>query len=80
MRLSDDFFAPIDTAGAAVVARALSEYHRIRAHRLLLQLPDPDAREPRLRHQTFMAERAETEAEVSSRWAALAKSLVAGSV
>lgn len=80
VRLPDDFFAPIDTAGAAVVARALSEFHRVRAHRLLLQLPDPDAREPRQRHQVFMAERAETESEASGRWAALAKSLVAGSV
>ncbi len=80
VRLPDDFFAPIDTAGAAVVARALSEFHRVRAHRLLLQLPDPDARQPRQRHEVFMAERAETESEASDRWAALAKSLVIGSV
>ncbi len=80
VRLPDDFFATIDTAGAAVVARALAEFHRVRAHRLLLSLPDPDAKEPRQRHQVFMAERAETESDASVRWAALAKSLVAGSV
>jgi hypothetical protein len=80
VKLPDDFFAPIDTAGAAVIARALGEHHRVRAHRLLLQLPDLDAKQPRQRHEVFMAERAESETQTSERWAALAKALVAGSV
>jgi hypothetical protein len=79
VKLPDDFFAPIDVAGAAVVARSLAEHHRVRAHRLMLQLPDPDAREPRARHQLFMAERADEEMNLSQRWQALSRALVEGS-
>ncbi|MBK8172353.1 MAG: hypothetical protein IPK60_18695 [Sandaracinaceae bacterium] len=74
--LSDDFFAPIDTAGVAVVGRALADQHRRRAHKLLLSIPDPDSGEPVTRHHAFIAERAEQDAELSRRWTALTRALL----
>lgn len=74
--LPEDFFAPVDTAGVAVVGRALSEQHRRRAHKLLLSIPDPDSGVQLTRQQAFAAERAEQDAELARRWAALTKALV----
>lgn len=74
--LPDDFFAPIDTAGVAVVGRALADQHKRRAHKLLLSIPDPESGERRTRHHAFVAERAEQDSELARRWTALSRALL----
>src|SRR5687768_5861950 len=73
--LPGDFSAPIDVAGAVLVGRAYAEAHRKRAQSLWLQLPDPDGPERYRLHHRIMDERARTDADLSRRWAALAKAL-----
>ena len=77
-RLPDDFFAPIDTAAIVLIGRAFSEYHKRRAHKIWLELPDAEdpfgeLSEPHRK----LAERAADDSERSRRWQALAKTLVA---
>ena len=78
MDVPEDFGTPIDTAASIVVSRYLSEYHRKRAHKLWLAVPDPDGPAPLRLHERYMLERAERERVVAERWAALARGLLAG--
>ena len=70
--LPTDFAAPVDTAGVVVVSRAVANYHRLRAQRLMLEIPDHEGPIPRLPRFEAMAEEADREAERSRRWKALA--------
>lgn len=77
-KLPGSFGDPIDTAACVVVGRGLSEYHRRKAHKLWLSVPDPDGPVKLKRYQRFMLERADRERAEAERWSALAKSLLDG--
>ena len=68
--------APIDTAACALVGRVMANHHRRRAQRLWLELPDPDGPEAQRPHHRYMAERAQHDADLARRWAALASRLL----
>jgi len=76
LTLPEDWEAPIDTPGAVVVGRAMADFHRRRAQRLWLQLPDPDGPEMMMEHHQIIAARADQDADLSRRWASLAKNLL----
>lgn len=79
VKLPDDFFAPIDTAGVAVVSRALATHFRDRASRVanaLRKVGDFDHLTPQ---QRFLFEKAQNDADLGRRWGALSKALVADS-
>ena len=67
--------APVDTAAIVLAGRAFSSMFRTRAHNLLLRVPDEDGPEPLMLHHRYMLQRADQDAEMSRRWAALAKTL-----
>jgi len=73
--LPSSFDAQIDTAAVVLAGRAFSNAHRQRAERLWLSVPDQDGPEPLKLHQRYILERADLEADLSKRWAALAKTL-----
>lgn len=75
-KLPRDLAAPIDTAACVVVGRTLAEHHRQKAHRLWLDVPDPDGPEPLRMHHRYMLERAERSRREAERWAELAKALL----
>jgi hypothetical protein len=78
MHLPEEYSAPIDTAAAVLIARALSDAHKKRAERLLARLPS--AVDVALaRHEQFMFERSERDKDQARRWGALARVLVDGS-
>jgi hypothetical protein len=78
MRLPDEYSAPIDTAAAVLISRALAEAHKTRADRLLARLPveRPDTLP---RHEQYMLDRSERDKDLARRWMALAKVMVDGS-
>ncbi|AKF08595.1 hypothetical protein [Sandaracinus amylolyticus] len=76
VRLPDDREAPIDTAGVIVVGRALADQYKVRAQRLLLQVPDEDGPEPLRVHHRIMVERAAQDRADSQRWFAFARALL----
>ncbi len=74
VRLPDDFDAPIDTAGVALVSRAYGTHFRRRAEKLWLMLPEGEpVREPR---QRALLERARKEFDFARRWTALSRALL----
>jgi hypothetical protein len=73
VRLPDDDGAPIDTAAVVVVGRALGDYYRTKAQRLLLSIPDSDGPEPQRLHHKIMAERADIDRAESLRWLEFAR-------
>jgi hypothetical protein len=75
-KLPADIAAPIDTAACIVVGRALSEFHRKKAHQLWLSVPDPDGPETIRKHHLYILERADRERLLADRWAAFAKNLI----
>jgi hypothetical protein len=78
MHLPEEYSAPIDTAAAILIARALSDAHKKRAERLIARLPaELDA--ALARHEHYMLERSERDKDQSRRWSALARVLVDGS-
>ncbi len=77
--ISDDFFAPIDTAGVAVVSRVLADYHVRRSHQLMLRVPEA-AYDEKSRHHVWLMQRAETDADAGKRWRAFTRSLTVESV
>ena len=79
IRLPDDDGAPIDTAAVVVVGRALGDYYRTKAQRLLLQVPDADAKAPRKLHEQIMAERADLDRAESQRWLSFARLVLGAS-
>jgi len=80
LKLPGDWGEPIDTAGVAVVGRAMADWHRKRAQHLWLQLPDPEGGgDPMMQHHLMMARRAELDADLSRRWAVLAREMLEGS-
>jgi len=78
MHLPEEYSAPIDTAAAVLISRALADAHKTRAERLLARLPSP--RDVMLaRHEQYMLERSERDKDMARRWMALAKVMVDGS-
>ncbi len=59
-----------------MVGRTISEHHRTKAHRLWLDVPDPDGPEPLRLHHRYMLDRAERSRREAERWAKLAKALI----
>lgn len=76
VKLPHDFGAVVDGAGVAVVGRAYAEAHQKRAHRLWLQLPDPDAPEELRKHQRLMKQRADEESRRAQQWAAFTRAMM----
>jgi hypothetical protein len=78
MHLPEEYSAPIDTAAAVLISRALSDAHKKRAERLIARLPSElDA--ALARHEHYMLERSERDSDQARRWSALARVLVDGS-
>ena len=78
MHLPEEYSAPIDTAAAVLIARALSDAHKKRADKLLSRLPSAlDA--ALARHEQYMMERSQRDKDQARRWASLARVLVDGS-
>lgn len=78
LRLPTDFERAVDTAGVVVVARAISLAHKQRAQKLMAAIGDPVRADLR-RHERMIAERAQYERDLASRWAALSKTMLNGS-
>lgn len=76
--LPADFEAPIDTAATVILSRALATSHKVRADKLMARIDD--GQRGLQTHERYMAERAEYDRDLARRWAALARTLVEGSV
>lgn len=76
VKLPDDREVPIDTAALIVVGRALGEHYKLRAQRLLLQVPDADGPEPLRLHHRIMSERADQDRRDSQKWFAFARAIL----
>ena len=77
-KLPADFGDPVDISACVVIGRTLSEFHRRRAHKLWLNVPDPDGPVPLRLHHQLMLKNAEQNRLDAERWAAVAKALLAG--
>lgn len=73
--LPSDFDAPIDTAAVVIVGRALADFHRKRAHRAWLSMPDPDGGAATRPEHVQLVQRADRDADLAARWAALARTM-----
>jgi hypothetical protein len=73
MRLPTDPMAPVDVAAVIVVGRALGDHYKLRAQRLLLQVPDGDGPEPIRLHHRLMSERAVQDRGDAQRWFSFAR-------
>jgi hypothetical protein len=78
LSLPADFGQPIDTAGVAVISRALASNHKRRADTLVARLGETGGR-ALAKHEQIMLERADHERDRARRWAALCKTLLEGS-
>ena len=78
MHLPEEYSAPIDTAAAVLISRALADAHKTRAERLLARLPN-ERGGLLARHEQYMLERSERDKDMARRWMALAKVMVDGS-
>ena len=78
MHLPEEYSAPIDTAAAVLISRALADAHKTRAERLMARLPSERAL-ALARHEQYMFERSERDRDMARRWSALAKVMVDGS-
>ena len=76
VHLPEDFDHPVDTAGCALVARAMANHHRRRAQGIWLELPDPEGPTPMRAHHQHMARRAQVDADIARRWSALLRVLL----
>ena len=76
--LPADFGQPIDTAGVAVISRALASTHKQRADKLVERVGSLHGRSL-AKHEQIMLDRAEHERDRARRWAALCKTLLEGS-
>lgn len=76
VKLPGDDQAPIDAAAVIVVGRALGDHYKLRAQRLLLQVPDEDGPEPLRMHHRIMVERAAQDRGDSQRWFAFARAIL----
>jgi hypothetical protein len=76
--LPGDHEATVDAAGVVVVGRAIAEQHKLRAHRLLLDVPDDEGPEPLRLHHRIMVERAARDRADSQRWFAFARAVLEG--
>jgi hypothetical protein len=74
--LPTDRAAAVDTAGVIVAGRTIGEALKIKAHRLLLQVPDADGGEPLRLHHRYLAERAAQDRDESQRWLAFARAVL----
>lgn len=73
VRLPGDAGAVIDTAAVVVVGRALGDYYRTKAQRILLSVPDPDGPEALRLHHRILVERADLDRAESKRWLEFAR-------
>jgi hypothetical protein len=78
MHLPEEYSAPIDTAAAVLISRALGEAHKQRAERLLERLPGHGMMSL-ARHEQFMLDRSERDKDLARRWSALARVMVESS-
>jgi hypothetical protein len=80
VKLPDDYYKRIDTAGVVLASRALSNLHGNRAQKLLLRVSDRKSKRPMMRYERMMVDRASYDTELARRWAALSRTMVKGSV
>ena len=80
VRLPADYSQRIDTAAVVLVSRALSNLHGNRAQKLLMRVSGRNGNGPLMRYEQMMLDRAEYDAEIARRWAALGKTMVKGSL
>ena len=73
VRLPGDAGAIVDTAAVVVVGRALGDYYRTKAQRILLSVPDPDGPEALRLHHRILVERADLDRAQSRRWLEFAR-------
>ncbi|MET0387310.1 MAG: hypothetical protein ABW321_15185 [Polyangiales bacterium] len=79
MHLPDEYSAPIDTAAAVIIARALAGAHKARATRLGASQTTPaEAEAQPSRHVQYMLERSERDKDLARRWIALSRVLLDG--
>ena len=78
VKLPSEFHDRIDTPACVVIGRTLAEFHRRRAHKLWLRVPDPEGPVPLMKHHHLMLKNAERDRFEAERWAALAKALIKG--
>lgn len=76
--LPGDFAAPIDTAAAVILSRAIAASHKVRADKLLQRVDE--GKRAMQAHERYMVERAAYDKDLARRWAALARTLIDGSV
>jgi hypothetical protein len=79
LSLPADFGKPIDTAGVAVISRALAATHKQRADKLVERVGEIGPSRALAKHEHIMLERADHERDRARRWAALSKTLLEGS-
>ena len=79
LRLPVDFSSAVDTAGVALVARALAASHERRAQRLLGEVDATRPAESLARHERYMLQRANYDRDLARRWVALSRAMVQGS-
>lgn len=79
LRLPVDFSNAVDTAGVALVARALAASHEQRAAKLLAGVDTTRPQESMARHERYMVQRANYDRDLARRWVALSRAMVQGS-
>jgi hypothetical protein len=75
----DDYSKPIDTGAVVVVGRALSNMYWSRSQRLRLRIAANAKTPDLLQREQYIVDRANYEADLARRWAALSKTMVQGS-
>lgn len=84
MHLPDEYSAPIDTAAAVIIARALAGAHKARAARVLAPMEraradaPPKPEDQLTRHEQYMIERSDRDKDLARRWIALSRVLLDG--
>lgn len=75
LKMPLDFHRRVDVAGVVIVARAMAHHHKMRAHKLWLDLPDPDGPVLWTPDHRALNQRAEWDMTLSQRWGAFAKAV-----
>lgn len=75
VKLPQDFHRRVDVAGVVIVGRAMAHHHKRRAHKMWLELPDPDGPDVWHPEHRELSSRADWEMDQAKRWGAFAKAV-----
>lgn len=75
LKLPLDFHRRVDVAGVVIVGRAMAHHHKTRAHKMWLDLPDPDGPTVWTPEHRSTNQRAEWDMTLAQRWGAFAKAV-----